>query len=862
MSNVTVQTFNLPDWHWGGSTAKLRLYANTNWTDSGGTPHIGGTIGSPVGFYQEVSLTISGTTVTVPQFITQSTLDSLDFPTVRITGVLFDDQGARRETLFDNWFINTSTPTTWAGLRILNLGRGLVNPPDTYLTTIQTQALIDLAIGGFIPGGGAVNRVTKFVTSTTLGNSSITDDGVSVLLNPSSTMLLFAGSTASFPALKRSGTTLQVRLADDSAFAPLQASTLTLDGTLTLAATSLLSWDTRSNISSPANGNLLLRNAALSDFGLLLFGGSTSSFPALKRSSATLQVRLADDSAFGNLQLNNLTAGTSAALGQIELLPAINPVLRLWAGASAFDPSISFVGNNGTQQVILSGSSAGFIAAASNSIVRITNLTSTDFDRLQFGGSTSSFPALKRVTTTLHVKLADDSTFTGMQAAFQRASIFYFTDGSDTNLYSNSAGTIRLADSSGIDFNRLTFGGLSASYPSLKRSSTTLQVRLADDSAFAPFAAGTSTFTGALLPATHNTYDIGSSSFRWQNLQLQGLIVLGGVVQLAGQSSGVFTLFNETSSDFNRLQFGGTTSSFPAIKRSSTALETRLADDSAYAALNVLSLRIEAGQVLSFNGRSRLNSSADGVLNVTNAAGSTFSRLILGDTADSAAVSLVRGTSQLSIGDNAGAIAGITLRADVAHFNQILLNENTGVGSDVITIQAPSLSAGWTLTLPANDGSSGQFLQTDGNGITSWQTPAGGGGSVLFGMEMSGIGVVPGSTTYYSSFGFFSTGATTFNSTEANRQMAIPVAGTISNLMVTTESAQPGTGSLVFTIRKNSAGTSSTVTFASGAGAGNQFDNVNTVSVAAGDVIGIQAVNNASSNSAAIRYWACKFTPS
>ena len=39
----------------------------------------------------------------------------------------------------------------------------------------------------------------------------------------------------------------------------------------------------------------------------------------------------------------------------------------------------------------------------------------SNFDLLGFGGTTSSFPALKRDTTTLQVKLADDSAFTAIQ---------------------------------------------------------------------------------------------------------------------------------------------------------------------------------------------------------------------------------------------------------------------------------------------------------------------------------------------------------------------------------------------------------------------------------------------------------------
>jgi hypothetical protein len=45
-------------------------------------------------------------------------------------------------------------------------------------------------------------------------------------------IVAFSGVTSSFPALKRSSTTLQVRLADDTAFAPLACGALTLNGNL------------------------------------------------------------------------------------------------------------------------------------------------------------------------------------------------------------------------------------------------------------------------------------------------------------------------------------------------------------------------------------------------------------------------------------------------------------------------------------------------------------------------------------------------------------------------------------------------------------------------------------------------------
>ena len=71
-----------------------------------------------------------------------------------------------------------------------------------------------------------------------------------------------------------------------------------------------------------------------------------------------------------------------------------------------------------------------------------------------------------------------------------------------SNIRSNGNGIIRLADGSESDFNQLQFGGATSSFPSLKRSTTNLQVRLADDSGYAPIDAslykvsGTNGFTG------------------------------------------------------------------------------------------------------------------------------------------------------------------------------------------------------------------------------------------------------------------------------------------------------------------------------------------------------------------------------
>jgi hypothetical protein len=55
-------------------------------------------------------------------------------------------------------------------------------------------------------------------------------------------------------------------------------------------------------------------------------------------------------------------------------------------------------------------------------------------------------------------------------------------------------------------------------------------------------------------------------------------------------SDGVIELSNHAVTDFTRLQFGGTTSSFPALRRTSAQLDVVLADNSALAAFSALSL--------------------------------------------------------------------------------------------------------------------------------------------------------------------------------------------------------------------------------------------------------------------------------
>jgi hypothetical protein len=69
---------------------------------------------------------------------------------------------------------------------------------------------------------------------------------------------------------------------------------------------------------------------------------------------------------------------------------------------------------------------------------------------------------------------------------------------------SGNDGILRLANIGDNGFDRLQFGGTTTSFPALKRSSATLQVRLADDSAFAGFSCGALTLNGNLDASTRD----------------------------------------------------------------------------------------------------------------------------------------------------------------------------------------------------------------------------------------------------------------------------------------------------------------------------------------------------------------------
>lgn len=111
----------------------------------------------------------------------------------------------------------------------------------------------------------------------------------------------------------------------------------------------------------------------------------------------------------------------------------------------------------------------------------------------------------------------------------------------------------------------------------------------------------------------------------------------------------------------------------------------------------------------------------------------TITGILQGDgTAISAAAttgsgSVVLATSPTLVTPVIGVATGTSLSVSglLASATGLTLEE-TGAGTDIITIQAPaSIAAPYTLTLPIDDGANGEVLSTNGSGVLSWISAGG-----------------------------------------------------------------------------------------------------------------------------------------
>lgn len=103
-----------------------------------------------------------------------------------------------------------------------------------------------------------------------------------------------------------------------------------------------------------------------------------------------------------------------------------------------------------------------------------------------------------------------------------------------------------------------------------------------------------------------------------------------------------------------------------------------------------------------------------------------------------------------------------------------------------------------------------------------------------------------GASVAATTLGYVSFTGNSVSATEANRHIVIPFSATLSRLSISTTGAQPASGSLTITIRKNGADTALAITIPASGPAGTYSDSINAVSFNDGDLVSIQLNNTAS----------------
>ena len=176
---------------------------------------------------------------------------------------------------------------------------------------------------------------------------------------------------------------------------------------------------------------------------------------------------------------NTFQIGTSATGSgsnrNIQITPAGNPALTISSGGSVF------LGNGINQDSRFFGWSGNAGARAVNStvgIITLLNWNEDGFNRLQFGGTTAAFPALKNSLSGIQIRRADDSDFAPLTASNITATNYLSAGVNLLDIFSGGGGTVEkrfdFVTTGGIDY---SYSGTAAQY-TIETSPTWKLIRL------------------------------------------------------------------------------------------------------------------------------------------------------------------------------------------------------------------------------------------------------------------------------------------------------------------------------------------------------------------------------------------------
>ncbi len=509
-------------------------------------------------------------------------------------------------------------------------------------------------------------------------------------------------------------------------------------GPVTLPGDETLAWQGMAQLSSPADGSLLLAPTSGSLVKLLL-GGTSASFPMLKRNGAGLSLRLADDSADAALTLasamisgalsaasgsiaGTLSAGAAtlasaavsgnATVGGTLGVSGASTLAGLTAGASTLSAAsisgnVSVGGTLGvTGAATLGNLTASAASLASASISGNASVAGT----LGVTGSTT-LGALTAASSSLSsVAVSGNASVGGTLGVTGASTLAGLTAGATGVTTLSTSGLATLASSS-ITGNETVGGTLTvtgaASFTSLNSSSA--------GSASTPSMA-VATGSGLYVPAT-GQLGVAAGSV--------GAITVTGAEVVASVNQGTVTTLNGTYFDgiSGLLRFGTADKSLLGY---ADALWVRTGDGSTAATMKAKNFyttgsdatsgdavsgwngNVAAGatRAFRFNNSTRIQDTADGILKLTTNAGAAISKLSFGPYATtSIMLKLISGTTpqmQFRLGDDSD-YANVALSAltatGAATLSSATLSGTLGVTGVASLVNATVTG---TITCPQN----------------------------------------------------------------------------------------------------------------------------------------------------------------
>lgn len=383
-------------------------------------------------------------------------------------------------------------------------------------------------------------------------------------------LLQFGGQTNTEPAWKREGTALTARLADDSDRTGVQASFYRASEFVEIGTST-----DRNKILSPVTGKFVFTDTAETSFSMLIVGEADNTWPAWKANGTQWQARLGDDTGFTSVTASDFTLGVGGSLathatrhengGSDEISVAglsglladgQTPLAHVTTHQNGGADELSVTGLSGlladgqtplahasshagaggdaittlgavTFTGAIDWTSATVINGLTDSKLLLTDTAGTAFDMIQLGGTTSSYVAVKRNTTSpgpcLESRLADNSN----SAYLRGYHIGLNTDPTATHLLFGSEGF------TGGSGNRIGVGVFPAYVPGTLAANNVYGVQGNTFFGGANWAANS--FVNALQFFPAPDYQYGSVSWGSSNLNLLG-ISTGGLINIFGRT--------------------------------------------------------------------------------------------------------------------------------------------------------------------------------------------------------------------------------------------------------------------------------------------------------------------------------------